>query len=193
MNPMRLSLTPWHRLLLGLVAAAALLVLLVRWVYLPVVGRLRDRAAAIHELRVKLADAQGVLPRLPAQDAAFQETRARFDAFQARLGTDEALASILDTLRREAERWHLEFRASQLPTEDAAERAMRLGPALALRPVPVALNLAGRYRSLGEFLGSLERLPAVVAIETLSVSHKPDLHPRLEATVRLAVYLLGRS
>lgn len=188
-----MPLTPRHRLVLGLAGAAALLVLLIRWVYLPVVGRIRDRAAAIRELRVKLADAQTVLSRLPAQEAAFQETSVRFGAFQARVGTDEALARILDTLRREAEREHLEFRANQLPTEDTAERAMRLGSTLVLRPVPVTLNLVGRYRSLGEFLGSLEHLPAVVTIETLSLSHKPELHPRLEATVQLAVYLVGRS
>ncbi len=190
---MSIPLTSRDRLLLGMTGAAALLMLLVRWVYLPVVGCLRDRAAAIRELRVKLADAQDVLPRLPAQDAAFQETSARFGAFQARVGTDEALARILDALRREAEHWHLEFRANQLSTEDVAERAVRLGSTLVLRPVPVTLNLVGRYRSLGEFLGSLEHLPAMVTIETLSVSHKPELHPRLEATVQLAVYLVGRS
>ena len=190
---MSLSLTPRHRVVLGLAGAAALLALLVRWVYLPVVGRIRDRAAAIRELQVKLADVKDILPRLPAQDAAFQEASARFSAFQARLGTDEALARMLDTLRREAEHWHMEFRASQLSHEDVAKRAISLGPTLVLRPVPVTLNLVGRYRSLGEFLGSLERLPAVVTIETLSVSHTPELHPRLEATVQLAVYLVGRS
>lgn len=189
--PLRLG--PRHRVMLGLAGSALLFLALVRWVYLPVVGRMRERIVAIQDVRVKIADARVVLPKLPAQEAASQEVTQRFEAFQRRVGTEEALANILETLRRDAERLHLAFQASQVPHEETAQRAMMLGPNMVLKPVPVTVSLVGRYRSVGEFLGGLAELPYVLRVESLSVKQPPDLQPRLEATVSVAVYLVGGS
>ena len=176
---------------LSITGLLMVLVLLVRWVYLPVIGQIRERRVAVQDLRVKIADAKELLPKLPAQEAAFQQAKQRFETLQIRLGNAQALANILDTLRTQAERLHLEFSATQLPYEEEAQGVIRLGAGLALREVPVTLTLIGRYRNLGELLGSLAEAPVVGAIDTLSVGSKPEFQPRLEANVSLKMWLAG--
>jgi len=186
---MRAPLELRHQLVLGITGLSVTLVLLVRFVYLPVIGQIRERMATWHDLRVKLADAKGLLPKVPAQEVAFQQVKAKASALQIRLGNGQALARILDALRARAQDLNLEFSATQSPPEGAPGNVMSLGPGFALREVPLELTVSGRYRNLGEFLGTLHDAPFIAAVQSLSVKSLPEDHPQLEARVNLAIYL----
>jgi len=186
---MRPKLESRYQLVLGITGLLVVLVGLVRFVYLPVIGQIREGASALHDLRVKIADAKGLLPKVPAQEVAFQQAKAQAQALQVRLGNGQALARILDALQARAQDLNLEFSATQSPPEGEPGNVMSLGPGFALHAVPLELIVSGRYRNLGEFLGTLHDAPFIAAVQRLSVRSLPEHHPQLEACINLAVYL----
>ena len=189
---MRLHLERRDQLLIGVTGLSVLLLLLVRGCCLPVLGRIGERQVAANGLRVKIADAQGLLSKLPDEEAAYQQARQRFEAVQIHAGRDQSLARILDALRVRAGDLHLEFRATQAPPPgEEADRALHLGPHVVLHEAPVTLTLIGRYRDVGEFLDSLRDARFLTEVRALSMKPQSDRAAQLEATIKLTVYLAG--
>ena len=189
---MRLHLEPRDDLLLGLTGLGVLLLLVVRGCCLPVLGQMRQRQVEANGLRVRMADAEGLLSKLPEEEAAYQQARQRFEDAQRHLGAGQSLARILDALRVRAGECHLEFRATQAPPPGGdTDKTLQLGPQMVLHEAPVTLTLVGRYRDVGEFLASLREARFLTEVRALSMKPQPDGATQLEASITLTVYLAG--
>lgn len=190
---MRVQLEPRHRVALGVTGLLVLCVGLIRFVYLPVIGQIRQHRVAVHDLTVKLADASGLADRLPEQEAALKRVSQQVDTINSRIGNSQALARVLDDLRAKTEDLHLELQATQPAQEPDVARGLSLGTDLELREVPLIVTLIGRSRNLGEFLGMFHDAPFLAEIRQLSVKTSPERHPQLEATVNMVIYLTKSS
>lgn len=179
-----------QKLLLGGTAALVVLVLLVRYAYLPVVARIGEHRASLTDLRVKTADADLLASRLPNEERALTEAQTRYRALERRIGEGQSVARILETLGQQAKDRRLELVAVQPREEDqAASRTLTLGPALTLQEVPLRLQLTGRYRQIGEFLGRLPDVPFIGSVQELKVTKPDATSAQLRADLVLAVYL----
>ena len=187
---LKFQLETRQKLLLGGTAALVVLVLLVRFVYLPVVARIGERRASLTDLRVKTADAHLLASRLPDEECALTEAQARYGALERRIGEGQSVARILETLGQQVKDQRLELVAVQPREEDqAASRTLTVGPALTLHEVPLRLQLTGRYRQIGEFLGGLSHTPFMSSVRELRM-RKPEADSAiLQADLVLAVYL----
>jgi len=101
------ALTPWQRRLLAGLGSLLALVLLIRAGYLPVVGRIGERKAALQSLRAKVAEARALIDRRPMQDAALREAQARAHAFEERAGDGQSVARALELIAASAKQHHL--------------------------------------------------------------------------------------
>ena len=189
MKTPRLQLTPAHTLLLTATGACTMAVLVMRFLYIPLWGRVQERWTSLATLRVKMADARLSMERLPAEEAALTQAQERRQLLERRIGQEQSIARILEALGRQAKTHHLELVTMQ-PRADAHEEAsVSLGPEIILRDMPLTVELTGRYRQLGEFLGELPSAPYVAAVKRMRIT-RPDLEsPKLKADLVLAVYL----
>lgn len=185
----KVQLEPRQQLLLGGTAALVALVLMV-FVYLPVVARIGERRVRLTDLRVKTADAHLLAARLPEEERALAETQARSRAFERRVVEGQSVARILETLGQQAKDRRLELIAVQPREEDQNEpRTLTLGPELTFQEVPLRLQLTGRYRQIGEFLGGLSHAPFMSSVRELRM-RKPEVDSAtLQADLLLVVYL----
>ena len=164
-----------------------------RFVYLPFVATIGEQRAMLQDLRVKLADAQGLVERVPIQEAALQQDQERSRTLERRIDNGQSIARILETLRQQAKDHELELVAVQPRAEAYEHPALTIQPDLILRETPLTLQLTGRYRQVGEFLGELATAPFLASVRTVTVT-KPDAQsPKLRADLVLAVYLPERS
>ena len=189
MKRQALQLDTRQKLLLGGTAALVALVLLVRFVYLPVVARIGERRASLTDLRVKTADAHLLASRLSDEERALTEAQAQHRALERRVGEGQSMARILETLGQQAKDRRLELVAVQPKEGESEPLTLRLGSALTLHEVPLRLQLTGRYRQIGEFLGELIHTPFISSIKELK-TRKPEADSAtLQADLVLAVYL----
>ena len=184
-----------YRLALGGAVALATLVLAVRYLYLPVVGRIGEQRVQLNVLAVKVADAQVLAELLPKHEAALREADTRYRALESRVGDGQSIARILDGLGKWAKDHRLEVVAVQPRSAETPEPPLLVasGPQLRLRAVPLTLRLKGRYRQLGEFLGKLTDAPFVGTVRRLAIHQPSSDSAQLEADVVLAVYLKERA
>ena len=189
MEAIRVSLTAQQRLIAAVAGACAAALLAVRFLYIPLWGRLGEQHASLMALRVKIADARALMERLPAEEAALADATTRYQLLERRIGGEQSMARILEALGRQAKAHHLELATVQSRTEAHDERTVTLGQGMTLREVPLTLQLTGRYRQLGEFFSELPTAPYVAAIKRLRVTRPDAETPRLQADLTLAVYL----
>ncbi len=184
----RVSLEGRQGWLLGVAGAAIGVAVCIRFLYLPVIAGIGERRATLTELRVKLADAQTVAAQLPSQEQVLQETQERFRVLERRLGDGQTVSTILESLSALAKEHHIEVVAVQ--PEETVAHEVPLSPTVTLREVPLTLQLTGRYRNVGEFLGMLPSAPFVASVRALKISKLPPAGATLRAELALAVYLM---
>ena len=145
------------------------------------------RQLAAQRAQVQEADA------LITHRAAYQadrETQARAVEADVRLGSSRSLADALQTLSGLAATHQLSLVVQQPPTT-RAEIRWRLAQARTFREAPLALELTGRYRNIGAFLGSLSEVPFLNAVRRLVINPTASADPAgtLRATVDLSVFI----
>lgn len=182
------ALATRYRLPLLLAGSGVAALLSVRLLFLPVMSRIQERRGLLQALHVKMADGQLLAEQLPAQQSALEEERRRFDVLESRVGRGQSLARVMEVLRQEAQRHRLVFTAVQPRTEEQ-EATLTLTPELSLREVPVTLQLQGRYRQIGEFLGGLSKAPYLLSLRKLTVTKSNPQSVTLKAEMALVVYL----
>ena len=179
-----------QKLLLGGTGALVALVLAARFLYLPVVARIGERRVALTDLRVKTADAHLLAARLADEERTLTEAQAQHRALERRAGGGQSVARILETLSQQAKDHRLELVAVQPREEDESEtRTLTLGPELTLQEIPLRLQLTGRYRQIGEFLGGLIHTPFISSVRELRMRKPEAGSATLQADLVLAVYL----
>jgi len=177
---------------LGVLVACVVAAGVIRFVYLPAGVRLGERRASLKELAANIADAKLLAERLPQEQAALDQTRERYRSLvERRIDRGLSLARVLETLSAQAQDRRLELVAMQPNTSDKTMASIELGQELRLEQTLLTLGLAGRYRSIGEFLGWLQQAPFVASVRTLTLSRPEDNTLRVHADVELAVYLAG--
>ena len=143
------------------------------------------------QLAVQRAQAQEA-DALLTHRAAYQadlETQARAVEADARLGSSRSLADALQTLSGLAATHRLSLVVQQPPTTRTDIR-WRLAQARTFREAPLALELTGRYRNIGAFLGSLSAIPFLNTVRRL-VMDPAAAEPAgtLRATIDLSVFI----
>lgn len=181
---------PW--LLGGLGGLVALLVL-IRVLYLPVTARISERQAVLHELRVKVADAKAMVDQRPRQEAAQREAQARFRALEARTGERQSVAGVLELIAASAKQHRLQLVAVKPRTDVHDRRVVPLGEEVSLQEVPLSLQVVGRYRQIGEFLGALEGSPFIASVRKVTMVRQQAGSAQLQADLELGIYLMERE
>ncbi len=189
MGRLQLQLTVQHQLVLAIAGGLTGAVLVARFLYIPLWGQLAQQQAVLKSLRVKIADARFFMERLPIEEAALKDAEARRQALEHRIGHGQSLARILEQLGQQARAHHLELGSVQPRAGERDDHSVTLGPELTLREVPLTLEVTGRYRQIGEFLGELPEAPYVAAVKTLHMSRPAPESPKLKADIVLAVYV----
>lgn len=192
-SPFQLNLKTSQTWLLGVTGALLALVLVVRFLYLPVIARIGERRATLTDFRVKIADAQGLAQQLPDQEKMLQRARERSSTLESRIAEGQSVARILELLSARAKDHRLELVAVQPRAEHNEPRILILGPEVTLREIPLNLRLTGRYRQVGEFLGELPTAPFLASVHTLVLTKPQADTTQLTADLALAVYLAERS
>ena len=184
-----------YRLALGGAAALMVLMLAVRHLFLPVVGRIGEQRVQLQDLAVKVADAQVLAESLPRHEAALREANTRYRALESRVGDGQSVARILDGLGKWAKDHRLEVVAVQPRGAEPPEPPFQVaaGPQLTLRAIPLTLRLKGRYRQLGELLGKLPSAPFVSMVRKLTIRQPNSESTQLETDLVLAVYIKERA
>ena len=183
------------RYLYGLAGTGLLVVavLLARFVYLPVLGRVAERQGTLRDLRVKLADVHVATERLPQEERRLEEVREHYQLIERRIGQGQSMARILEALNVQAQEHRLQLAAVQPRAEETPAIPLRLSPEITVEEIPLTLQLTGRYRHLAEFLGALQDAPFVSSVKQLAVTRLEAGSPKLRADVVLAVYVRERE
>ena len=192
MKPPAIKLSPRSQLLLGVTGGLVLMVWAVRFLYLPLLGGLADRRTRLRDLAVKIEDARVLTAQLSQQQAALQQAMAAFQSAHGRVGEGQSVARILESLSLQAKGYQVELAAAQPRTADDQTPPIVMGPELALRDVPLTLQLKGRYQSMGEFLGWISDGPFVASVKKVFIRKPQADSAQLEADVVLAAYLAER-
>jgi Tfp pilus assembly protein PilO len=190
---MKIQLEARQKLMLGATAAAVGLVLLARYLYVPLLGWIGSRRARLQELRVKIADAQTVIDQRPVQEAALAKAQADYDTLKSWMASRDSLARILEALSAQAQSHRLELTAVQPRSEQDEVPTISVGPDTTLREIPVRLTLVGRYAHLGDFLGELAASPFLSAVRELTITQPDPGSGKLTAELVLVVYLEPRA
>ena len=185
-----IHLEPRQQLLMGATTALVGLVLVVRYLYLPVVAQIGERRVSLTDLRIKTGDAHLLAARLSEEERALADAQVQSRSLERRAGGDQSVARILETLSQQAKDHRLELVAVQPREEEESEtRTLQLGPELTLQEIPLQLQLTGRYRQIGEFLGGLIHSPFISSVRELRMRKPEAGSATLQADLVLAVYL----
>lgn len=183
------SLSPRQQWFAGGGCIVAAMLLLARIVYLPLLADIGYRYARLQELRVKLADVRVLKNQQPAQRKALAQTKARYQALRYQVGEGQSIARILETLGQQAKRHRLELVAVQPPVEEETPRRVIVGADMTLRELPLSVQLTGRYRQAGEFLGEFYHAPFLSSVRQLKIAKPQADRATIQADVALVVYL----
>lgn len=183
------SLNARQQWLAGMALACAGMLLLLRVVYLPLLAGIGDRYARLQELRVKIADVRVLKEQQPTQQKALDHIKARYQVLRQQVGEGQSIARILETLSRQAKHHRLELVAVQPPAEEEEPRRVSVGSDLTLRELPLSVQLTGRYRQVGEFLGELSRAPFLSSVRQLRMTKPQADRATIQADLALVVYL----
>ena len=175
------------------IGAAALVAILVggalRLLCVPAWVRLGARGAELRDLQAQVAQARQVAAELPLQQAALRDEQARYENLERRIRGGQSVARVLETLSAQAKQDGVELVALQPHADAQVMPVMMLGPSMRFRGVPLTLQLTGRYRALGEFLGTLPQSPLFATVHRLTMTRLEAGSPRLRAELEMTLYL----
>ncbi len=177
-------MTEWRPNAVGVVAV------LVAGLLVPVGLYVARQHAAWVRITRDLAQAQHLNEQLSVEQAKMTDATQRYQRVEQRIGGGQSMARILEALGGQAKAAHVELVAVQPRAADTQHpRLVHLAPSVTLREVPVTVQLSGRYRQLGEFLGALPDAPFISSTRSLTVTRASGDSPSLRAQLELVVYL----
>jgi len=185
MTPRIPTLDPRAWLALGIVGAA----LAVRCLFVPAAGRVVTGQRTLKELTANISNAREMAARVAQEEAVLQQSQERYRLLERRVGTEQSVARILEALGAQAREHRLELVALQPRADDEEQDTLSFGPDLTLREIPLTLQLTGRYRHVGAFLGRLADQPFVASVKSLTMAKPETNSVQLSANLVLAVYL----
>ncbi|MDP3768370.1 MAG: type 4a pilus biogenesis protein PilO [Dehalococcoidia bacterium] len=169
----------------GAIAALAALIVVAAC---PLLWRgLAHQHGQLSALQAQIAEAQRATAEQPDRARRLEEAKQRLTPLTRRVGQGQSMARVLETLNARAQAHRLQIVAVQ-PRAAAASAARAAAGSLTLREAPLELQVSGRYRQIGEFLGSLAEAPFLAAVRTVTLS-SPQESPLLEGRISLVVYL----
>ena len=177
-----------QQLWLGAAAAGALLLILVRLAYVPVLGVLGKQAAHNRTLRIKTADAQMLAQQTAQQDALLAQAGERYQALHRWTSSAESMPQIMELLSQQAKAHQVGVAAVQASGEPGAP-STAFGAQITLSEVPLQLTLTGRYWDIGELLGDLAEAPFLSVVRSLTIIRPTPDRVEVQATLVLGVYL----
>lgn len=184
------SLAWWERLddarRAAVIAAAAALVAALA--YPPLLRGLAHRQQRLAELTASIAEARQAADQQMDQLRQLERAAHQFALLMRRVGGGQSMARVLDALTQQAQTHQLQIVAVQPRAAGTADNRLRLGRTT-LRAVPLELQVSGRYRQIGEFLGGLAEAPFLAEVRELRVSsaeHEQVLTGRVDLVVYLA-------
>lgn len=184
------SLAWWQRLgetqrAAAIAAGAALVAVLV---YPPLWRGIANSRQRLTELQRNITEAQGFTAEESARARRLERAKQQLAPWARRVGHGQSMARVLETLNARAQAHQLQVVAVQ-PRAVAAHTA---AGRLALREVPLELQVSGQYRQIGEFLGTLADAPFLADVRELSLSSPGDAQA-LEARIAIVVYMEEQS
>ena len=182
-----------QRTVLEVGAACVALMALVRFIYQPLLGTLQERRATLRDLRVKIADAQGLADRMPMEEAALRQTKERHRALEERIDKKQSVARVIEMLRTQAKDRELQLSAVQPRPKPDALHTFAFGSETTLRETLLTLQVSGRYQRIGQFLGTLLDQPFLVCVRNVTLTKPANKGQDLQAELSLAVYMPERS
>ena len=172
---------------LGVLLLASVLVL--RFLCLPLIGRISMLRARLQEVGMQIADGAALASQASTHDAVLAQAQQQYAALTNRLGAEASLARVLETFKLQAQEHRVALTTTQPRAAEAAPRMVTLGEGMTLREVPLTLQLTGRYRHIGEFLALLSDEPFAVAVRSLKMAQAEGSRTQLRAELLLMVYL----
>ena len=188
---MKQPLTPRQYQIALTASGLAAALVTIRFLLVPAISAIGRQQATLRELRAKAADAAVLIPQQAQLEERRQHAQQRRDVLEARV-RDQSVARILDTLGQEAKAHHLELSVVQEAVLADAGRVVQFGPDLIVREVPLRLQLRGRYRQVGEFLGALRAAPFLAAVRQAEIAKSTEPSGPLITESQLVVYLADR-
>ncbi|GEM_PF-1792198 len=186
----KLTVTAQQRVWIEIGLIFLVSVLALRFLCLPLLGRLSTLRVRAQEVAAQLAEGEAMAQHTSAHEAVLAQAQQRYATLSQRVGAETSLARVLETFRRQAQDHRVELMTMQpRASADAAPGAVALGEGLTLREVPLTLQLTGRYRHLGEFFAGLDEEPFTVVVRSLKMSHVEGSRTQLRAELLLTVYL----
>lgn len=180
------------RMMLELGATGLVLMLLVRCLYQPLLGKLREERARLDDLRAKIADMQRLAEHIPLQETALERDRERYRVLESRIDHGQSVARVLEVLRVTAKDRGLRLSAVQPRAKEDSVRAFAFGSKTILRETALHVQISGRYRRIAEFLKEILGQPFLVHVRRLTITKPAPGGQELHAELSLAVYLSAR-
>jgi Tfp pilus assembly protein PilO len=177
---------PWRRhvqltMLGGMVAVVAAAAVIPPWRFV------QGRRQAWIEARAQILNAKALEARNPSAEAR-EALQRRYDELAARVGAGQSIARIVELLGDQARAESLEVVVQQAKDQQDEEQPAAWPGALSVAPMPLTLQLTGRYRALGEFVGWLAEAPFVATVDSIRMDKLDPGSPRLKVELRVVVY-----
>ncbi len=187
--PFKIQLEGRQKVLVEIGGVVIAVVLLVQFLYLPLISQIGEHRATLKLLRVKVGEAHRLAERLEGEEDAMRQARARHLVLGRRIGDGQSLARILESLHLLAEGLRLELVAVQPKVVESERNEVNLGGGITLREVSLNLRLEGRYQQFIEFLEQLAQASLIASVQKLRVTEPKARNAQLRAEITLAVYL----
>lgn len=187
-----LKLEGQSRMLASAAGIGLAVVLVACFVAMPVLKRLARQWQTLRTLEAQLAEARRMDTALPGLQARVQDLQSRYHDVKERIGDGQSTARILEILSEQARAAGVELTAVQPRVGEDEQRVLAVGANLSLREQPLRLQITGRYRQLGEFLGRLPEASFLGSVRNLHIVKPSPGSSRLEAELVLAVYVSER-
>lgn len=165
----------------AIAAGAALAAALV---YPPLWRSIANSHRRLAELQGHITEAQRFTAEEPSRVRRLEQAKQQLAPLARRISQGQSMARVLETLNARAQAHQLQVVAVQ----PRAAAAHTTAGSLALRDVPLELQVSGRYRQIGEFLGALAETPFLAEVRALTLASPGDA-PALEARIAMVVYV----
>ncbi len=179
--------------LIRMVGAGLAVVMMGGFIARPMVLRIQHQRAVLAELRAQHAMAQALVDEQDRYDTALQERQAQYQTLQQRWRTVTSMAGVIETLTALAKSAHVELLAAESHRGTAPPAVIQVGPDLVVREVPLTLEVSGRYRQLGDFLGRLHGAPCVTSLRGMGLARQSSGPARVKMQLLVLVYLAEPS
>ena len=168
-------------------AIAAAAVLVVALAYPPLLRGLGQRHRRLAELTASITEARQAADQQLDRARQLERAQQQLAPWMHRIGGGQSMARVLDALNQQAQAHQLQVVAVQPRAAGTSEGKVSAGRAT-LRAMPLELQVSGRYRQIGEFLGGLAEAPFLAEVRALRVSSSEHAQV-LDGRIDLVVYL----